>query len=194
VDQHYEIIGIGSSAGGIPALIELLGHLPATFPLPILVVQHLSDGFDSRLPEVLGWRTKLRVKWAEQGEKPRAGTVYIGPSRLQLSMASSEAIQIKAMGDEHNGRPQADPLFASLARFCGSAAVCIVLSGMMEDGARGSAAVLAAGGLAFAQSVRSRLYPEMPSAAVDFGRAQLTGSPSQIAAFLRVLSSPLASV
>ena len=71
----YCVVVIGASAGGVPALLNLLSGLPADFPLPILLVQHLSAKLPSKLPEVLGYRTALRVKWAEYGELMKPGTI-----------------------------------------------------------------------------------------------------------------------
>ena len=80
----YDAVVIGGSAGGIPALIALLSSLPADFPCPILLVQHLSATLPSQLPAVLGYRTALRVKWAEHGEAIRPGTVYVAPRDRHL--------------------------------------------------------------------------------------------------------------
>ena len=79
-----DIVVVGGSAGGIQALISLLNTLPADFPLPILVVQHLSRQMPSRLPEVLQWRTKRAVKWAEDEEPIKPGVVYVAPADHHL--------------------------------------------------------------------------------------------------------------
>lgn len=81
------VVVIGGSAGGIPALIGLLSALPADFPIPILAVQHLPAALPSILPAILGWRTKLRVKWAADGEVIAPGTVHVAPPDRHLLAA-----------------------------------------------------------------------------------------------------------
>lgn len=87
---------VGGSAGGIQALIELLSGLPADFPTPILVVQHLSAALSSHLPEVVGRRTALQVKWAEDGEPMRPGTVYVAPPDRHLLVRAENRIGLSS--------------------------------------------------------------------------------------------------
>ncbi len=181
----FEIAVIAASAGGMAALFELLAELPSSFPLPIVVVLHHSPEFPSMLPSVLGRRTELRVKWAEHGEKPLPGVVYVAPARCQLTIAADRAMAL------HPGRarfrPHADPLFESAARVFGAGTIGIVLSGVLDDGTRGAAAVRAAGGVAMAQCETSSEFFDMPASARDFGRAELIANPLRMATYLMLM-------
>jgi two-component system chemotaxis response regulator CheB len=184
----YGIVAFGGSAGAIPALIEIFALLPAAFGIPILVVQHLSrNASNSNLPAVLGYKTRLRVKWAEHGEYPAAGTVYIAPSDGHLTVAPNGSLDVSPSPPVGLFRPAVDPLFESIARVFGIRAVGIVLSGMMSDGARGIDVVRRCGGLTIAQNESTSIHFDMPSAAIDLGGAQISFSPRKIAEALCAL-------
>jgi two-component system chemotaxis response regulator CheB len=179
----YEIVAFGGSAGSINALIQILALLPSTFPVPILVVLHLGLGRStSVLPMVLGRATRLNVKWAVHGETPIAGTVYIAPSDHHLTVIADGSLHLSSSSSRVNFcRPAIDPLFQSIARVFGPRAIAIVLSGMLDDGARGIAAVLKGGGLTMAQDESTSIHFDMPRAAIDLGGSQITFGPRKIA-------------
>jgi two-component system chemotaxis response regulator CheB len=178
----YDIVGFGGSAGGITALTEILSLLPATFRIPILAVQHLPRRSHSSLPMVLGYRTLLKVKWAEHGERPRGGTVYVAPAGCHLMVAHDESLDLSSPVPLVNCfKPAIDPLFESIARVFGKRGIAIVLSGMMSDGMRGSAAVRNGGGIAMAQSEVTSMHFDMPCAAIDLGGVEIRFSPRKIA-------------
>jgi two-component system chemotaxis response regulator CheB len=185
---RYDLVAIGGSAGGIPALNALLSLLPPSFPLPILVVQHLSAKLPSHLPAVLGQRTKLRCKWAEDGEIPEGGTVYVGPADRHMLVMPDRRLHLSDGPKRGWWRPAVDRLLESAAEACGNRAIGIVLSGMMWDGARGIAALREAGALTIAQDEASAGHFEMPARAIDFGGADIVLSPARIAAALEVLA------
>lgn len=185
----YRAVAIGGSAGGIPALLILLALLPPGFPLPILVVQHLPTALPSRLPAVLGRSTALSVKWAEHAERLRPHTVYIAPPDRHLLVGPDERVVLSsARRGSGLWRPGVDLLFESAAEVWGEALVAIVLSGMMWDGAKGIAVVARRGGITIVQDEASASHFEMPSAALDLGRADIVMSPRRIAEVLRVLT------
>jgi two-component system, chemotaxis family, protein-glutamate methylesterase/glutaminase len=186
----YSIVVIGGSAGGIPALISLLSALPASFPLPILVVQHLSAEAPSHLPAVIGRRTALAAKWANHGEPARARTVYFAPPNRHLLVGPDFRIALSSAARVDYWRPSVDLLFTSAATVCGSGVIAIVLSGAMWDGAKGIDAVAKHGGITIVQDETTSSHFDMPAAAVDFGRADVIMSPLRIAAALRVLTEP----
>jgi two-component system, chemotaxis family, protein-glutamate methylesterase/glutaminase len=183
-----DIVVIGGSAGGIPALITLLAALPADFPFPILVVQHLSAKVPSRLPEVLGQRTDLTVKWAEDGERMRPGTVHVAPRDQHLLAKPDRLLALSSADRVGWWRPAVDTLFDSAAGAYGERVVAIVLSGAMWDGARGIASVAKRGGITIVQDEATSGHFDMPAAALDLGRADMTMSPQKIAATLRLLA------
>lgn len=185
--HRYALVAIAASAGGLAALREVLGALPADLPLPILVVQHLSPTFRSELPAQLGARTGLRVKWAEDGEQPAPGTVYIAPPDRHLLVSAGRRLRLSSFARVNFSRPAADPMFESAAAVYGDRCIAVVLSGMLWDGARGIAAVARCGGITIAQDEATSAAFGMPSAAIDLGRADAVMSPAKIAQAIRIL-------
>lgn len=186
--RPYRLAAVGGSAGGIPALQELLSCLPADFPVPIVVAQHLPADCESRLPEVLGFRTRLRCRWAEDGDRPLAGTVHVArPGANLLLTPAGEFLNVRGP-KPRLGWPSVDLLLESMAALLGPEAIAVVLSGMLWDGAQGIAAVRRAGGATMVQHPHSASHPDMPSAAVDLGRADLMRSPTGIAQALEILA------
>ena len=188
----YSVVVVGASAGGIPALIALLEGLPATFRLPILVVQHLPADKISRLPHVLGRRTGLKVKWAEDGETIVGGIVYIAPPALHLLLRSDARLELSGADPVGFWRPAIDVLFESAADAYGAGVAAVILSGMMWDGAKGIAAIARGGGVTIVQDEASSRFFDMPTAALDFGHADLMMSPTKIATALGVLAEIVA--
>jgi len=178
---------IGGSAGGVPALIELLAALPVDFPLPILIVQHLAPTGPDTLTRVLGFKTKLKVKWAEQGELALPGHVYVAPRDAHLAIGNEGHLLLSNSARVRHWRPAVDKLFASAAEAFGSRTISIILSGAMDDGANGVALVCAAGGIAMTQDQASAAFFEMPGAAIDIGRADASLSIPKLAHALQLL-------
>ncbi|WP_426959623.1 chemotaxis protein CheB [Muricoccus radiodurans] len=183
----FELVAIGCSAGGLAPLSTLLSSLSRDFPIPVVVVQHLSATLPSQLPEVLNFRSALPCRWAEPGERPRRGTVLVAPPGTNLVLAENGSLARQPGPKPRLGWPSVDLFLESAARALGPRAIAIVLSGMMHDGAKGIAAVRRAGGATMVQHPRSAQFPEMPSAAVDLGRADLLMPPATIALALDIL-------
>ncbi|MGY8661742.1 chemotaxis protein CheB [Bradyrhizobium sp. UFLA05-109] len=163
---------------------------PATFRIPILLVQHLPRSGGSHLAAVLGRRTDLKVKWAEHGEALCGGTVYVAPLDNHLTVTAEHKIKLCCVSARVNHyRPAVDPLFDSVAQVFGSRAIAIVLSGMLDDGARGTAEVRRCGGVTMAQNEATSLCFGMPCAAVDFGGSDLIFTPLKIAEALRAVGT-----
>ena len=184
-----DLVVVGGSAGGIPALISLLQALPADFPLPVLAVQHLPRQFPSKLPEVLQWHTKRAVKWAEDGEPIQAGMVYIGPADRHLLVGPDQQLILSSAPRVGWWRPAVDVLFESAAEIYGERVAAVVLSGAMWDGARGIAAVASRGGITIAQDEATSDHFDMPASAIDLGRADLIMNPARIASALQTLAA-----
>ncbi|HYV15601.1 MAG TPA: CheB methylesterase domain-containing protein [Conexibacter sp.] len=178
------VIGICTSTGGPGALAEIIRELPADFTLPILVVQHIAPGFIDGLMRMLDDDVALSVAIARDGAPLQPG-VWLAPEDAHLTLAPSRQLVLDRRTVAGPHRPSADLLLESLASVLGAEAVAVVLTGMGRDGARGAAAVKAAGGLLLAQDeATSRIYG-MPRAAVEVGARPL--SPPAIAAALREL-------
>lgn len=186
--RPYRLLAIGGSAGAIPTLIEILPQLPDGFPIPIVVVQHLPAEWRSRLPEVLGFRTRLRCCWAREGERPQPGSVHVAPPGGNLELTVDGSFTLRPGPKPRMGWPSVDVFLASMAAHVGPDSIAVVLSGMLRDGATGIAAVRRAGGATMVQHPRSAAFPDMPSAAVDLGRADLMRTPAGIAQALEALA------
>lgn len=185
----FEVIVIAASAGGITAMREILGSLPADFPLPVLIAQHRSGlaSCDSYV-QVLRHFTKLRVKVAGEGEIMRAGTIYVPPADRHLTLTGSGTLSVMHAGRFHHVCPSADLLFEAAARSHGARALAVVLSGSGRDGAQGLLAIRRAGGFVIAQDEASSAYFDMPNAAIETGKVDLVLGLHQIAFALCILA------
>jgi two-component system, chemotaxis family, protein-glutamate methylesterase/glutaminase len=176
------VVGICASAGGPQMLTFLLSALPADYPVPILIVQHLSPGFTEGLARWLDRSAAIPVAVAEPGTQLSPGA-WLAPegAHLRLTVAGWLARDRRAASRHH--RPSGDVLLSSIAMAAGRAGVAIVLSGMGSDGAAGAAAVQRSGGLAIAQDEQSSAVFGMPEAAMGLG-VEVVLSPGGIASRL----------
>lgn len=163
-----EMIGICASAGGPPALVSVLAALPASFAVPILVVQHIGAGFAESLVKHLDGELELPVRLAAGGVAPGAG-VWIAPPGRHLAVSASGLLELDDAPQAERHRPSADVLLRSLAASCGPLAVAVVLTGIGADGAAGLGEVRRAGGLTIAQDEQSSAVYGMPRAAAASG-------------------------
>jgi two-component system chemotaxis response regulator CheB len=159
------VVGVAASAGGVEALQRLVEHLPADLDAALCVVLHIPSTGRSLLAPILGRATKLTVVLATDGAPLRPGTVYVAPADHHL-LIRADRIELSSGPKENGVRPAADPMFRSLARSWGSAAVAVVLSGALDDGAAGALAVAQAGGRVLVQDPDDALVPSMPVSAL----------------------------
>lgn len=185
-DAPAGVIGLVASAGGIPALIEILKILPADFALPMLVAQHLAQQ-PSSLAAVLSWRTALTVCWAEEFVQPQRGRVYLVPPGTCVTLTDSGFAVLPLAPVPSAWLPSGDRMLHSLVQSYGARTVAVVLSGMLPAGVNGVRAVRASGGVTMAQDADALAF-EMPSAAIDIGRAEIVGPPAHIASALRLVA------
>jgi two-component system chemotaxis response regulator CheB len=189
--DRFDLVVIASSAGGIVALQEILGHLPESFPAPLIVAQHLcaSSRYRSVLDEVLRRSTPLHVKWAEDGESLRPGTVYIAPQDRHTLIQEGGRIHL-SRGEKINFfRPAADPLFGSAAQIYRDRVVGIVLSGSSSDASEGAAHLTAAGAMVFAQDTESCTHSSMPRAVIRRCNLAKSFTPGALGLLLTSLAS-----
>ncbi|HVO21524.1 MAG TPA: chemotaxis-specific protein-glutamate methyltransferase CheB [Anaeromyxobacter sp.] len=164
------VLGVAASTGGPAALAKLLRQLPAGYPVPILVVQHIAEGFERGLAHWLAGESRLAVKVAEDREPLRPGTLYLAPSGSHLG-ASGGQVQLLG-GDPVRGfRPAGTVLFQALAHSYGPGAAGLVLSGMGDDGAEGLKALRDRGAWTAAQGPQSSVVYGMPRVALELGGA-----------------------
>jgi two-component system chemotaxis response regulator CheB len=163
------LVVIGASTGGPQALHEILAHLPASFPVPIVCVQHIGSSFLSEMVTWLAEVSPLPVRKAIQGETPQAGMVYFAPAdaHLELDDGGRFTLSLKAPLDGH--RPSVTITMCAAVRFFGAGVVGVLLTGMGRDGAEGMASIAAAGGITIAQDEASSVVYGMPKQAVELG-------------------------
>ena len=161
------MVGIGASAGGLEALVELLGALPPT-GMAFIVVQHLDPTHESLLSEILAKKTALPVSLAIAGETLEADHVYVIPADAILSVHDGR-IELKRRTNSPERPLPVNVLFSSLAAVYADRAIGVVLSGGDSDGAFGICEIKHAGGFTFAQRPESARFPSMPLHAIETG-------------------------
>ncbi len=172
------IVGIGGSAGGFEAAMDLLHHLPSKTGMAFVIVQHLDPHHGSRLPNLLGKATSMPVTEVTGTTTPKPNTVYVQPPS-KCVIAKNGKLTLVTRTERLN--VAIDHFFESLAEECGSRGIGIVLSGTGSDGTAGLRAIKAAGGLTFAQTEESAKFDAMPRSAIRSGFVDLVLPPDAIA-------------
>ena len=183
--QRPELLLIGVSTGGPTALATVLSQLPASFPLPILIVQHMPPLFTASLATSLNAKCHLTVKEAKDGEVPQAGTVYIAPGgshmKLLAETGGSKRICITDDPPENNCRPAVDFLFRSVAHGFPGKAMAVILTGMGNDGTLGCRLLKRHGGTVIAQDEASCVVFGMPKEVIQAGVVDVVAPLERIA-------------
>src|SRR3990172_8964871 len=167
------IVAVGASTGGPTAIQSILRELPAAFPVPIVVVQHISPDFTLPLVEWLGNSVTLPVELAAEGAVALPGHVYIAPGDLHLTVGRRGRFNLNQLPPIHACRPSIDPLFTSVAEAYGPAAIGVLLTGMGVDGAQGLSHLHARGGRTIVQDESSAVIFGMPRAAIEKNAADV---------------------
>ncbi|MBL8921534.1 MAG: chemotaxis-specific protein-glutamate methyltransferase CheB [Myxococcaceae bacterium] len=163
------LVVVASSTGGPQVVHKLVSDLPADFPAPVVVVQHINAAFADSLVGWLGTSARLKVRAAKDGDLLAPGTVLIAPSGFHLTVPSRGRVAVQA-GEPRDGHlPSATLLLESAAKAYGKRALGVILTGMGNDGVEGMAAIRAAGGKTIAQSQESCVVFGMPGAAIAKG-------------------------
>ena len=177
IRSRLEAVVIGVSTGGPTALAVLLPALPASLPVPVFVVQHMLPQFSRFLVQRLAPDCKLAVREAMDGEAAQAGTVYLAPGECHLEIRRvgvDPRVALTQGPPENSCRPSVDVLFRSAAQTYGAGALGVVLTGMGQDGLRGSERIREAGGAVLAQDEASSVVWGMPGAVWRAGLATAT--------------------
>jgi len=185
--EPYGIVAIAASAGGITALGRVLGGLPADFPVPVVIVQHLDPRHKTIIAEVLGRRAKMPVRLAQEGVKAGPGNIYIAPPNRHLLVGAEGVLTLSSSELVHFVRPSADLLFESVAGAYGPRAVACVLTGTGSDGAMGASAVRSRGGTVIAEDPALAEFRGMPEAVVAAGAVDFVLPLDEIASVIRGL-------
>lgn len=183
-------IGIGCSAGGLEALHRILPGLPPDLAVPVVVVAHMGPSSGNSILDALGRDCRLPVVEAEERRKAAAGFIHVCPPDYHLLVEADHTFALSVDGKVNNSRPSIDVFLEAAAQCWGSGLVAVLLTGASADGARGMAAVKAAGGVCIVQDPAGAVAPVMPQAAIDAGAADWILPPDGIAARLIALCPP----
>jgi two-component system chemotaxis response regulator CheB len=179
-----ELCVIGASTGGPAAVQRILQALPARFPLPIVVVQHMPVGFTRPFAQRLASLSRVRVAEAEDGVRLAAGAALIAPAGMHLRVSPNLAVVLTPEPSDAKHIPSVDVTMRSAARSRPGRVLGILLTGMGEDGADGMATIRAGGGVTIAESEASCVVFGMPRAAIQRGGAAWVLTLDEIAELL----------
>ncbi len=169
--RNPAVLAIGASTGGPGALNRLLKLLPAEFPLPILIVQHMTIGFTEGLVKWLQTESRLTLNIAQNRQRIQPGAVYFAPDDQHMELLSREVVGLNQRPQVSHVRPSATVLFESVAQVFGSDAVGVLLTGMGDDGASGLKSMRNRGGLTIVQDEATSVVYGMPQAAAALDAA-----------------------
>ena len=182
-----EIIAIGTSTGGPKALQAILPDLPASFPVPILVVQHMPAAFTTTLARSLDQRCRLRVQEAFEGAAIQPGEIWIAPGDYHMTVERTAAggrLHLDQGPKECSCRPAVDPLFRSVAKAYGARALAVVLTGMGSDGLEGARALHQVGARIVVQDEATSVVWGMPGVVANAKLADQVLPQNEVASFL----------
>lgn len=167
--KRYEVVGIAASTGGPPALAWLLREFPLNMPVPVFVVQHIPAGFSAGLAEWLDSEVQLKVKLAEEGERPVPGIIYLPADDSHLAFLPDGRLHLDNSPARYGLRPSADITFESMSKVWPGRTLSAILTGMGRDGSQGMQKLRDVGGYNIAQDEASSVIFGMPKAAIELG-------------------------
>ncbi len=182
--HDVQLIAIGASTGGPPALQTILSNLTKPLPVPVLIVQHIAAGFAHGFADWLMQSTQLPVEMAVNGEPLLAGQVHVAPDGWQMGLDSQRRISLLREDAKYGHCPSVSHLFRSVAAVYGRQAAAVLLTGMGRDGAGGLQLLRKAGALTIAQDAESSVIHGMPGEAIKLGAAMHILPPPEIAGLL----------
>jgi len=171
--NRNRVIAIVSSTGGPNALFKILRNLPSGFPVPILIVQHMSPGFIHGLAEWLNHEDHIRVRVADDKDALLPGEALLAPDNVHLTIDGNHRVKLIDEPPLGGHRPSGTTLLKSIGEHYGRQALGVILTGMGNDGAQGMAALKAAGGKTIAQDQKTSVIFGMPKTAIDLGAVDL---------------------
>ena len=167
VNRKIEAIVIGASAGGIKALLMLLGKLPKHFQVPIIIVVHMPETRESRLVEVFQHHMAIKVIVAEDKDHIVSERIYFASSGYHLSIELDRSFSVSCEAPIHFSRPSIDVLMSSAADAYGASLLGVLLTGANQDGAEGMARINETGGLTVVQDPAEAEIAVMPQSALN---------------------------
>jgi two-component system, chemotaxis family, CheB/CheR fusion protein len=185
--ELFPVVGIGASAGGLEAFIQLLNHLSTDTGMAFVLIQHMPADGESALSAILARATPMPVQEAQDGMMVAPNQVYVIPSNFSMTIAQG-VLRLKPRTKTNGTFMSVDMFLLSLAEERGNKAIGIILSGGDSDGARGIQAIKGVGGVTFAQCDGSAQVDSMPNTAIATGQVDFVLPPDQIAAKLAEIS------
>jgi two-component system chemotaxis response regulator CheB len=163
----YRCVAIGVSAGGMNALSTIIPVLPAAYPLPVVVIQHISPHSDNYTTRYLDRISNIKVKEVDEKEKIKPGIVYMAPPNYHVLVEEDETFSLSVEGRINWARPSIDVLFESAADVYGEALIGAILTGANKDGSSGLKKIKDEGGLTLVQDPHTAEVDGMPRAAIE---------------------------
>lgn len=186
--QRLRIVVVGASTGGPLAIRALLASLPAAFPVPVLIVQHIAEGFLEGFVDWLGRSSALPVHLGTDGETPLPGHAYVAPDCRHMGLDHAGCIRLSDAPPEGGLRPSVAHLLRSVREVFGDAAAAVLLSGMGRDGAEELLELKHCGAHTFVQDKESSVIYGMPGVALRLDAARHVMPPEEIARELASLA------
>lgn len=180
----YRCIAVGVSAGGMDALSIIIPTLPPEFPIPVVVIQHVSPHSDNFITRYLDNISPIKVKEVDEKEKLKPGVVYTAPPNYHLLVEEDETFSLSLEERVNFARPSIDVFFQSAADVYGPHLVGIILTGANNDGSLGLKMIKAKGGLTIVQDPQTAEVDGMPRAAVEATKVDHILTIEQIGPFL----------
>jgi two-component system, chemotaxis family, protein-glutamate methylesterase/glutaminase len=177
---QVRLVAIGASTGGPPVLQTILAGLPGSFPVPVLIVQHIATGFTEGLAEWLAQSSSLPVHVAAHDQPVIPGHAYLAPDGLHMAVGANGRIQLREDEPENGLRPSVACLFRSVADVYGRSAVGVLLTGMGKDGASQLKLMKDRGAVTIAQDQDTAVVHGMPGEAIRLGGATYVLPPQKI--------------
>ena len=182
------VVAIGASAGGVEALKELVANLPPDLPFAVMITVHMRPAGPSLLAAIIDRSGPLPAATAIDGAVLEAGHIYVGPPGHHL-LAQDHRVVLTVGPWENGHRPAINALFRSVALDYGPHAIGVLLSGLLDDGVGGLAAIRDRGGVTIAQEPSDALFPDLPRNAVNAGVAQHKVVAREIGGLLKQLAN-----
>jgi len=184
------VVGIGASAGGLDAFVDLVRTLPERSGLAFVLVQHMAPQHDSALPALLAAQSRIPVRQVVDGAVLESDHIYVNPPNAEMRLENG-TLRLSPRPTDRSQYTPIDVFFRSLASAAGERSIAVVLSGTASDGSSGLGDVKAAGGITIAQRPETAKYDGMPRAAIATGMIDLILSPTEIGqALVQIGSHP----
>lgn len=180
---------IGGSAGSLEVLLKILPGLSSTLPFPIIIVLHRKSGKDNILPDLLGAKTKLRVKELEEKEKIESSTIYVAPPDYHLLFENDKSFALDSSEKVNFSRPSIDVSYESASDVFGRNLAALLLSGANSDGSAGLKYIKKTGGLVMVQAPETAVVSFMPEAALELVQPDAVLTPDEMPAYINNLAN-----